>query len=239
MNIYKKLLLISVCALILSIILGNIFNAINFQIGKYISMGILYVSIGTGIISLIGYFFIKKDETEKMPIWITVLIGIIIALVVANTVSSIFDYSQKQKTEYYVNKENSTLVDLKKNANDKLEEYEKKYGVDYQEHILESDDILTIVSREKVATYREFINICEGYGEVLIELKNYGYARMENSFIVYLKVDKSKIDEIYNELASNPKVFKVIKGYLITYDSDTGKNNEDEILDFELKRKDY
>lgn len=178
----------------------------------------------------------NKIKNSKIKI-IIIILGILV--LIACIVAGIFFLTKPNNDNRDTNIENSTLVDLKKNADDKLEEYEKKYGVNYQEHTLESDDILTVVSREKVATYGEFINICEGYGEALIELKNYGYLGMENSFIVYLKVDKSKIDKIYNELASNPKVFKVLKGYLITYDSDSGKNNEGEILDFELKRKDY
>lgn len=119
MKVCKKILLISVIAFILSIILGNIFNGIDFEIGRYISMGILYVSIASGVCSLIGYIITRKNENEKMPTWILVIMGIVIALVVANVASEVIRYKQNKNLDYYkedVSKElpnsSKTLIDM-------------------------------------------------------------------------------------------------------------------------------
>lgn len=100
MNNLKKILLISVILFIISIILGNVFSAVGFEIGRYIAMALLYISIPTIIVSLIGYMVVKKGKDEKVPTWIIVIIGIIIAVVIANTISSIIEYNQDKKIEY-------------------------------------------------------------------------------------------------------------------------------------------
>lgn len=98
----KKILIISIIMLVASIILGNVFNAISFEFGKYIAMALLYISIGTGALSLIGYFVTKKNDDEKVPSWIIIIIGIIIAIVVANGISKIIEYNQKEKDKYNI-----------------------------------------------------------------------------------------------------------------------------------------
>lgn len=102
MKICKKILLISVIIFVASIILGNVFNSISFEFGKYIAMALLYISIGSGALSLIGYFVTKKNDDEKVPTWIIVIIGIIIAIVGANGISKIIEYNQKEKDKYNI-----------------------------------------------------------------------------------------------------------------------------------------
>ena len=98
-KIWEKILLFSVIGFIASIILGNVFNSIDFDIGKCIAMIILCVSSGSGIISLIGYFISKKGNTDKVPTWIIVIVGIIIAVAIANIISKTIETSQTRTEE--------------------------------------------------------------------------------------------------------------------------------------------
>ena len=98
-KIWEKILLFSVIGFIASIILGNVFNSIDFAIGKCIAMIILCVSSGSGIISLIGYFISKKGNTDKVPTWIIVIVGIIIAVAIANIISKTIETSQTRTEE--------------------------------------------------------------------------------------------------------------------------------------------
>ena len=98
-KIWEKILLFSVIGFIASIILGNVFNSIDFDIGKCIAMIILCVSSGSGIISLIGYFISKKGNTDKVPAWIIVIVGIIIAVAIANIISKTIETSQTRTEE--------------------------------------------------------------------------------------------------------------------------------------------
>ena len=105
MNVCKKILLISVIAFVVSIILGNVFNILNFYIGKYIAMAILYIAVGIGITTLIGYFITKRNSSEKMPMWITALIGIIIAIVLMNTITSVIEYNREERDKVNIAEE--------------------------------------------------------------------------------------------------------------------------------------
>lgn len=74
-------------------------------------------------------------------------------------------------------------------------------------------DILTVISKEKVNTERGFINLCTQYGEYL-EIPSSIYKENHNCFVVSIRVDVSKIDEIYEELSNNEQVLKVEKGFI-------------------------
>ena len=51
------------------------------------------------IISLIGYFISKKGNTDKVPTWIIVIVGIIIAVAIANIISKTIETSQTRTEE--------------------------------------------------------------------------------------------------------------------------------------------
>lgn len=76
-----------------------------------------------------------------------------------------------------------------------------------------NEDILTVVSKEKVNTERGFINLCKEYGEY-IEIPSSLYKENHNCFVVSIRVDASKIDEVYEELSNNEQVLKVEKGFI-------------------------
>ena len=109
MQKWKKILLISVIALVASMILGNIFNSIGFEIGRYLAMAILYISAGSGAISLIGYFISKKGDNEKVPTWIIAIVGIIVAIIIANLVASAIESAQNKREEMNRNPVKETL----------------------------------------------------------------------------------------------------------------------------------
>ena len=101
---WEKILIFSVIGFTASIMLGNVFNAIDFDIGKYLAMILLCISSGSGIISLIGYFISKKGNTDKVPTWIIVIVGIIIAVVIANIISKAIDTSRMRTEELNMQK---------------------------------------------------------------------------------------------------------------------------------------
>lgn len=109
MQKWKTILLVSVIGFIASIVLGNIFNSTEFETGRYIAMAVLYISAGTGIISLIGYFISKKGDTEQVPTWIIILVGIIIAVIIANLIASAIESAQDKRETINRQRYESTL----------------------------------------------------------------------------------------------------------------------------------
>ena len=78
---------------------------------------------------------------------------------------------------------------------------------------INTEGVLTVVAKENTYTYRDFINLCSGYGEY-IEIPSLLYKENHNCFIVSIKVDISKKDKIYEELINNEQVLKVEKGFI-------------------------
>lgn len=101
---------------------------------------------------------------------------------------------------------------FKKNSNeDSKNAQEVSNNINTNQFI--NEDILTVISKEKVNTERGFINLCTQYGEY-IEIPSSIYKENHNCFVVSIRVDVSKIDEVYEELSNNEQVLKVEKGFI-------------------------
>ena len=90
MEKWKKILKVSVIVLICTIIMGNVFGAVDSSIGVFVAEIVLYISIASSLISLLLYL-ISKNNKEKMSTWVIIICGIIIAIVVSNIISKIIE----------------------------------------------------------------------------------------------------------------------------------------------------
>ena len=130
----------------------------------------------------------EKQKSKKWKIIVPILIILIIIIVVGIVIF--------KKSADNVNEENSQEVSNIINTDQSVNE-----------------DILTVVSKEKVNTERGFINLCTQYGEY-IEIPSSLYKENNNCFVVSIRVDVSKIDEVYEELSNNEQVLKVENGFI-------------------------
>lgn len=142
----------------------------------------------------------KKDKQTKIKK--LKIVNIIIILFIIFILVGIFLYNKIINEEKSKNLQNTSNITNNNSINEVSNNAEENQV---------ADDILTVVSKEFVNTFRGFVNVCSEYGEV-VETSGY-YDKSPNSYIISIRVDKSKIDEVYNELSNNEQVLKVMKGY--------------------------
>lgn len=134
---------------------------------------------------------LKSDVKQKLKKW-KIIILIIIILIIIVVVGIVI----LRQTNCIDNNENSqevaNIIDTDKTIN---------------------KEILTVVSKESVNSKEDFTNLCTKYGEY-IEIPNSIYKENQNCFVVSIKIDGYKLDEIYAELSNNEQVLKVEKGFI-------------------------
>ena len=138
----------------------------------------------------------EKQKSKKWKIIVLILIILIIISIIGIFVFKKINNENSESTQELVNNENIETT------ND-------------DENVIFKEDILTVISKENNETYRSFANFCSEYGEIVTDYKDYGYKDNENVFVIYIKVEKDKIAQTFNELSNNERVLKVIKGYYI------------------------
>lgn len=93
-----KALMISLIVLILGfVIMSTINKTVNTEIIKQINRIILYLLIGINIVILAVCTVISIKSKEKLPFWISILQGLLIAVVVITIITQIINGNRHQK----------------------------------------------------------------------------------------------------------------------------------------------
>ena len=95
---------------IIGIVLGNIFGRLDNEVGIVFSKGLLYSSGGMGILLLIIDFIMSIKLNKKMPVWMLIILGIIIATIIINGITAWIAYDNRQKEKQY---EDEIIYNLK------------------------------------------------------------------------------------------------------------------------------
>lgn len=128
-EVWKKLIIISIIIFILTIVLKLFTNGIIWYIGNIflIISGLLFV---VGFI--IGGYKMKKEKI-KFPIWYMLIIGIIIAYIVIFSISKYNSYKMKKA---YNNAYNEAMGNYENSSNGKIKTFEDtaaQYGMTPEE----------------------------------------------------------------------------------------------------------
>ena len=134
---------------------------------------------------------LKSDVKQKLKKW-KIIIPIIIILIIIAVVGVVIFNNMLNKESKKNSQEFANIIDTDKTIN---------------------KEILTVVSKESVNSKEDFTNLCTKYGEY-IEIPNSIYKENQNCFVVSIKIDGYKLDEIYAELSNNEQVLKVEKGFI-------------------------
>ncbi len=129
----------------------------------------------------------RKSKSKKWKIIVPILTILTILIIVGIILYINFNKENKDTSQEMINSEESNEII--------------------------TQDVLTVISKEKANTYRGFINLCTQYGES-IEIPSSLYKENHYCFVVSIRVEPSKIDEIYEELSNNEQVLKVEKGFI-------------------------
>ena len=139
----------------------------------------------------------KKQSQKKWKKIVTILIIVLIIIAIGIFVFEKINDGNSRRAQELINNENTQKI------------------IEDEENIIYADNILTVISNEDSETSRGFWNFCSEYGEIVTDYKNYGYKGNDHIFLNYIRVDKEKIESVFNELSNNQRVMKVFKGYYI------------------------
>ena len=93
-----KALMISLIVLILGfVIMSTINKTVNTEIIKQINSIILYLLVGINVVILAVCTVISIKSKEKLPFWISILQGLLIAVVVMTIITQIINGNRHQK----------------------------------------------------------------------------------------------------------------------------------------------
>ena len=93
-----KALMISLIVLILGfVIMSTINKTVNTEIIKQINSIILYLLVGINVVILAMCTVISIKNKEKLPFWISILQGLLIAVVVMTIITQIINGNRHQK----------------------------------------------------------------------------------------------------------------------------------------------
>lgn len=95
---WVKALMITLIVLILGfVIMSTINKTVNTEIIKQINSIILYLLIGINVVILAVCTVISIKSKEKLPFWINILQGLLIAVVVITIITQIINGNRHQK----------------------------------------------------------------------------------------------------------------------------------------------
>ncbi len=117
---WLNVLFISVIVFLICVVLNKFITMAStiFTIG-------LYVSGAVAIISLMGSTIISIKDKEKLPVWASLLQGILIVVIVGGIIAKIIDYNRIQEDKKNINEYNENIF----NANSSMEEKQQNADV--------------------------------------------------------------------------------------------------------------
>lgn len=108
---WVKALMISLIVLILGfVIMSTINKTVNTEIIKQINSIILYLLIGINVVILAVCTVISIKSKEKLPFWISILQGLLIAVVVITIITQIINGNRHQKDMENVREQTTKIM---------------------------------------------------------------------------------------------------------------------------------
>lgn len=108
---WVKALMISLIVLILGyVIMSTINKTVNTEMIKQINSIILYLLIGINVVILAVCTVISIKSKEKLPFWISILQGLLIAVVVITIITQIINGNRHQKEMESIREETTKIM---------------------------------------------------------------------------------------------------------------------------------
>ena len=108
---WVKALMISLIVLILGyVIMSTINKTVNTEMIKQINSIILYLLIGINVVILAVCTVISIKSKEKLPFWISILQGLLIAVVVITIITQIINGNRHQKEMESVREQTTKIM---------------------------------------------------------------------------------------------------------------------------------
>ena len=106
-----KALMISLIVLILGfVIMSTINKTVNTEIIKQINSIILYLLVGINVVILAVCTVISIKSKEKLPFWISILQGLLIAVVVITIITQMINGNRHQKEMESVREQTTKIM---------------------------------------------------------------------------------------------------------------------------------
>ena len=148
LNKWMKIFKIALLIFIISVIVTAITSQLEFDLIWQIARIITFITMPLVIIAFIIYTIISFKNKEKVPLWFTILQGIIIAFIIIYIITAIIDKNEKEK--------------LQKN----IDKYKNENKTTYNSSYITLEEFNEI---EIGMTYNEVVEIIGGEGDLIAE----------------------------------------------------------------------